>query len=155
MEQQIKELVTLMQEKTRLFEKYESMTDDLVEASDIVAMEDYITKRGDLANKIDIVDDKIKKLLLQVFGEDGKQALAPNTSRESLSEELRGIYDANLPIMETVRRIRLKNSDITAECQRMRDELEQKIRESSNQPKINRYLNNLSSANDVNNLGSV
>lgn len=155
MEQQIKELITLMQEKTRMFEKYESMTDDLVEAVDIAAMEDYITKRGALANKIDIVDDKIKKLLLQVFGEEGKQALAPSASRESLPEGLRNIYDANLPIMEIVRRIRLKNSDISADYQRMRGELEQKIKESSNQPRINRYLNNLSAGTDVNNLGSV
>lgn len=155
MEQQIKELITLMQEKTRLFEKYEGMTDDLVKAVDIDAMEDYITKRGALANKIDVVDDKIKKLLQQVFGEEGTQALAPSTPRESLSKELQNIYDANLPIMETVRRIRLKNSDISADCQRLRDELEQKIKESSNQPKINRYLNNLSTGTDVNNLGSV
>lgn len=155
MEQQIKELITLMQEKTRLFERYEGMTDDLVEAVDIVTMEDYITKRGALANKIDVVDDKLKKLLQQVFGEEGKQALAPSTPRESLSKELQDIYDANLPIMETVRRIRLKNSDISADCQRLRDELEQKIKASSNQPKINRYLNNLSAGTDVNNLGSV
>lgn len=155
MEQQIAKILTHMGEKKRFFEEYEAITDLLSETAETDYMEEYITKRGALANKIDGLDQIILELLQQSFGEVGKEALTPSFPRESLPPPLQQVRDAQLSILDIVRRIRLKNSDLTAGYQRTRAEMEQKIKATSNLPKISKYLNNLSAPGDVNSFGSV
>ncbi|MEG1942241.1 MAG: hypothetical protein RRY54_00195 [Angelakisella sp.] len=155
MEQKIKKIIMLLEEKKLIFERYEALTDKLSETSDTDATQDYITKRAELANKIDALDNVIKKLLEEASGEEGMRVLEQSYPREALPEGLRQVYDSNLSIMEVVRRIRLKNSDITAGYERDRAEAMEKIKAASNMPKVNRYLNNLSTREDTNNFGSV
>ncbi|MEG0752612.1 MAG: hypothetical protein RR461_02170 [Angelakisella sp.] len=155
MEQQLKQVTMLLEEKKLAFERYEALTDTLMETSDTDIMEDYITKRANMANKIDMLDSRIKQLLCEAFGEEGSRAMKQSTLRESLPQPLQPIYDCNLRILEVVRRIRLKDSDITAGCVRFRDETMEKIKATNNMPKINRYLNNLSSPESVNSFGVV
>lgn len=155
MEQKIKKVIMLLEEKKLIFERYEALTDLLADTADTDATQDYITKRAELANKIDALDAIIKKLLEEASGEEGRRALEQSCQREILPESLRQVYDSNVSIQDVVRRIRLKNSDIMAGYERERAEVAEKIKASSNMPKINRYLNNLSGKNDTNNFGSV
>ncbi|MEG1778452.1 MAG: hypothetical protein RR209_05675, partial [Angelakisella sp.] len=136
MEQKIKKIIMLLEEKKLIFERYEALTDKLSETSDTDATQDYITKRAELANKIDALDNVIKKLLEEASGEEGMRVLEQSYPREALPEGLRQVYDSNLSIMEVVRRIRLKNSDITAGYERNRAEAMEKIKAASNMPKV-------------------
>lgn len=146
--------LSLLAEKQRLFDQYEKVTDRLVSESDADAMGKYITERSDLAIKIDEIDEALRQEL-SGWGAQGQAALSGKVEPETLPQELRPVAERCQAVMETVRSIRLKNSEAVARCEQMRDDSLQKIKESNQVPKIGRYLSSLSGEQNGNNFGSV
>lgn len=154
MEQYISEALALLEEKRLVFVKYEEITTSMLSEDEIATIEKYITERDVLANQIDEIDKLLCKKL-EPLGEDAQTLIGGRAERKTLAVGLLPLYDACDAVMEIVRRVRLKNTEVLQRCSQMRDDNMRKIKSSSNVPKISRYLNGLAEPRGGNNFGSV
>lgn len=155
MEQPLEQARQLLGEKSRLFGLYEQATDRLSNAQMVEDMEKEMQERETLANSIDEIDREVK-YLLQPWGQQATQLLTGQLATQELSSTLEPLVTVCGEIMERVRRIRLKNADIEARFVQLRQDSLQQIKNTQNQPKISRYLSNLSGNGETGNpLGKV
>lgn len=152
--QQITTALELLEQKKQLFCQYEEATSCLLTETDINTIEKYITEREGLANKIDGLDSRLATELAP-WGAQAAALLKGQPQPVPLPEELEPLEELCGKILETVRRIRLKNNEAMARCEALLQGSEQQIRNARNTPKISRYLNNLTEPQNGNNFGSV
>lgn len=153
-----KEAISIADQKKKLFQEYESITDVLLTTEDYDVMGNYITYRTKLANDI----DKLSKQLETMLQLAGRQAdcidyiLGKQSGHYVLCDEEQTIFAITEETKAVVRRIRLKDNDLIRECERRQKENVENLKATQNTPKISRYLRNLSIPQDsLNNLGSV
>lgn len=137
------EVFDLLHKKKALFEQYEDCTNALSHC-DFDIIEDYITKRAQLAIEIDKIDDTIKKHCAS-YDEKGTMAdaVANRCEYGTLSVELKEVFAKAQEIFAIINRISQQETALMHRFKTQRTELEEKIKASKNTPKIQRYLNGL------------
>lgn len=139
----IDEIKTLLSSKLELFVSYEQQTDALIDAQED-CVNNYITKRDELANNIDAITQKIIKCL-----EGGEKALENAVycrgNYADYSAEQAEINNISSKIYACINRISEKNTLIADSIAAQKDATLEKIRQSKNTPKIKKYLGALGS----------
>ena len=152
--EQIEKAAALLTEKKRLFEQYYEATIMLINQTKPDDIENYITERDSLANKIDELDSEVA-VLLAPWGEQVRALLGGRAECEALPDELVPLHGLCGETIELVRTIRLRNVEAVARCEQFMQEANQRMKEVSNMPKISKYLTNLAGPREPNSFGSV
>ncbi|MEG1630635.1 MAG: hypothetical protein RR423_00085 [Hydrogenoanaerobacterium sp.] len=139
------EIIGLLKEKKALFTEYKKCTDEMVQAS-VDTIEDYITKREQLANKIDKITFRITECC------DGAKnaaelhrALQPSVCGGASGEDTKAVFAASQEVFALIKQISAQEPAIIKRMQQQRDELLVKIKKSHNIPKIAKYLSGIAS----------
>ncbi len=136
----IQDVIVLLKKKLELFLEFEHYT-DLLTGCDIEDMADYITKRTELANKIDNVTDQLSELT---------QTIAVSPSVASILSNSCTFSEVPLPwqpVFTEAQRIRAVVSrcvDINQQAlERMndlREHLRDRIAQTKNTPRLIKYI---------------
>lgn len=139
----VQKVFDLLHKKKALFAQYEDCTNALSDC-DFDIIEDYITKRAQLAIEIDKIDDEIKKQCGD-YDEKGTMAdaVANRCEYGSLPEELQDIFSKAQDIFAIINRILQQETALMHRFETERADLQEKIKGSKNTPKIQRYLSGL------------
>ena len=140
-----KKMLELLEKKLSLFDEYKNLTLALKEKQreDI---EYYITMRGNIAIKIDNLSKEIEQMIESEVGEhDIRAIISCKYDRGDVPEEWILVYDKCLEIINIISIIKHTDEYILCDMKCESANLIEKIKASSNTPKITKYLNNLSS----------
>lgn len=151
----IQETSALLSKKLELFLQYEQASLGALQAQED-DIEDYITKRTDLANIIDEQTAKISKICDKKENFLLKTAVSCSADYDSLDKQLVPIYTIARDIFAVISRISDINSDIESMLKAKKEMYAQRLRETKNTPKIARYLNTLKGTEDTGNyIGDI
>lgn len=132
------EIEALLNQKLDLFCQYEKQTNALIDASED-CVDNYITKRDELANSIDVITKKIIATL-QNSDEMLINAVYCRGNYSDYDAEQAKICDIASKIFGCINRITEKNSLFTDSLSAQKDATMDKIKLSKNTPKIKKYL---------------
>ena len=139
----IEELSALLDEKKALFTEYEQCTNNLTQC-DIDSIEDYITRRGQLANEIDKITAKINDQCNNAPNCAVLQGAINNTSNYTdIPQELKRLFSRGQEIFSIISQISAQEPQIRQRMKTQRAELIKKIKMAKNTPKISKYLNTI------------
>lgn len=133
-------LQTLLTEKLELLLSYERYTELLTEC-DVSAISDYITKRSELANRIDILSNNISVLCEEAkVTPPAGDIIFNRCTFSSVPEDWKPVFLISQSIIACVSRCIEANDHAATRMTVLRAYFERRIRETNNTPKIVRYL---------------
>ena len=139
----ITQICLLLEQKKNKFLEYEQATMEMLhcDADDI---EEYITKRGILANEIDGISEEIGRVCNQEpNGQLYFQAAAAAVNFDEILPEMHPIYELGQQTRSVVARIMNSDKQVVERLELLKAEALAKIKENQNLPKIKKYLSDL------------
>lgn len=134
------DLQNLLAEKLELLLNFERLTELLTEC-DVSAMNDYITKRRELANRIDIITDNILILCDKAdITPCARDIIANKCDFSDVCDEWQPVFTLSQSILACVNRCIEVNDLAYSRMQALKNHFEKRIKETNNTPKIIRYL---------------
>lgn len=131
----------LLETKLNLFLEYEQYTILLTEC-DIDVMEDYITKRSELANKIDFVTKQILGFCNAIdIVPSAKDIISNKCTYSSVPTQWQPIFLKAQQIIATVSHTIELNNQALQRMIDLRTYLKSRISDTQNTPRIIKYLN--------------
>ncbi len=140
------QLCVLLEKKVAKFSQYETLTQELLHC-EVDDIDDYITKRGLLANEIDALDEDIQTLC-----EGGARAelyyrtAMGRVNFAEISPDLQPAFELSQQVRRVIGRIQNGEVQVMERLQGLKSEALGKIRENQNLPKIKKYLVDLGEA---------
>ncbi len=130
----------LLQEKENKFLAYEQTTLDMLHC-EADAIEDYIIKRGQLANEIDEITEEIGRLCdKEPHSRLLFQAASAQINFDQILPEMQPLYEQGQRILGVVSRIQNSEKQVVTRLESLKAEALTKIKENQNLPKIKKYL---------------
>lgn len=141
-----KEIIVLLNEKKRLFEEFEAVSEQMMtdSADEIDQMIDCVERREQLKEQIDGLDQRIQDTAGQ--SADGGEMLgaAKNLCDFSeLKEDYREIFRAGQEIFGIISRIQNLDPQISKNMETMMEELQRRIKQNKQNTKFTGYMNNM------------
>ncbi|MEG0178931.1 MAG: hypothetical protein RR573_03860 [Oscillospiraceae bacterium] len=132
----------LLDKKYELFLEYETQSRLALQADDD-DIDNYITKRGDIANIIDEQSAEINNICTKPCNAKLAQAAFCTGDYSEIAQEYIYIYDKASKIYAVLSRIDELNIELTAMLESKKEHLRKRLAATKNTPKIARYLNTL------------
>lgn len=146
-ENEISEQVTeLLGEKKRLFEKFESITGQMMTDSfdEIDMVVECVEAREALRKQIDEIDLKIRNMAMECASGDTVIKASKNLCNFSeLSPELQKIFTAGQEVFGVISRIQSADPQVVKNMETMMEKLQQKIRQNKKNSKFTGYINTM------------
>lgn len=139
--EKINYILCRLDEKEKLFEEYETLTNKIYE-SEFDNMEEINLKRFSIAEKIDAIDKDISAVCQSLDNGDLIfNALKNRCNRSELSEDLKAIFDKTQSVFSVIQRIKMIEEMLMNRLVTNKAEIEKKIKAVSIAPKVTQYLN--------------
>lgn len=143
----ITHICQILEDKRELFLEYEKATQALLQC-DAEDAENYITKRGKLANEIDELTEAFARAC---DGEPAKELLLETASGKAdfsgVPSEYQCIYYSGQNMRSVIGRIAESEKQVIERLESLRDEAREAIKQNQDIPKIKKYLTDLSDPN--------
>lgn len=136
----VQDILLLLKKKQNLFLEFERYT-NLLTICSIDDMNNYITKRADLANKIDNVTDQISELIKTVTITPSAQSILSNScSYLEVPLQWQPVFTEAQNIKGIIARCIEVNQQVLIRMQDLRSHLKTRISQTKNTPRIIKYL---------------
>lgn len=134
------DVILLLQKKLELFLEFERYTSLLVNC-EVDDMADYITKRAELANKIENVTDEISALTgPPAIFPDIAAILSNSCDFSEVPSEWQPVFSAAQRVRAAISRCLEINEQATDRMAGLRDQLKDRIAEARNTPRLIKYI---------------
>lgn len=144
----VKEMCDVLQKQEQVFLKYEEETVQLLECEPEDA-EKYIDKRQKLADKIDVLNERIKTLCANVQDADVLFEVAKaRCNFEDVPKEYGKVFYAGQAVRTVQARIVEKNDAAIKRMEEMREAALNGVRDSKNVSKLKNYVGTLKEKQD-------
>ena len=136
----IQDIVVLLKKKLELFLEFERYT-NLLTSCDIEDMADYITKRAELANKIDNVTDQISGLTKAVAVSPSAASILSNSCNFSeVPPQWQPVFLDAQNIRAAISRCVDVNQQALERMTDLREHLKDRIAQTKNTPRLIKYI---------------
>lgn len=130
----------LLEEKNTKFLAYEQATLEMLHC-DVDAIENYIIKRGELANEIDACTEEIGRVCdKEPNGKLLFQAALAQINYEMVPPDMYPLYELGQQILGVASRVRTSDGQVLERLETLKQDALAKIKENQNLPKIKKYL---------------
>ncbi len=137
------QLYDLLAEKKSKFLQYEQLTQDMLHCS-TDDLGDYITKRGNLANEIDLLSERMQELYQpQKNAELYAKICFAQADFADVPKAMHPLFTLGQEVRAVLARTQKMEPAIMQRLETLKTEAFQKIKENRNMPKIKKYLSNL------------
>ncbi|WP_125141494.1 hypothetical protein [Clostridium transplantifaecale] len=146
-ENEISEIIAeLLAEKKQLFEKFESITEQMMTDSfdEIDMIVECVDRREELRKQIDELDLKISSTAMEC--ENGEEIIKASKNLCDFSEvspALQKVFTAGQEVFGVISRIQSADPQAVRNMKAMMEELQQKIRQNKKNSKFTGYINTM------------
>ena len=140
------EMVELLREKKELFEKFESVTEQMMTDSfeEIENVLKCVEQRERLRGQIDSLDQRLYETAMQSpKGELLLKASKNLCDYSELQQEFQMVFSAGQEIFRIISRIQNADPQINKNMETMREALRERIKENKKNTKFTGYMNNM------------
>lgn len=136
----IQDVMLLLQKKLELFSEFEHYT-NLLTGCDVNDMADYITKRTELANKIENVTDQISALSRDIaLSPPISDILSNSCDFSEVPPQWQPVFLASQNIRAVISRCMERNQQALERMTELRDVLKARIAQAQNTPRLIKYI---------------
>ncbi len=136
------ELIKMLDEKLRLFQQYEELTVQLLEAEDDDAMV-LFDQRGKLIELIDVLDADMRAYA-DKHGSKLYEIIKNRVNRGELSPEEAELYDKGAEIFTVISSISRMEVSLKAEYEQKRDNAAVQLKQTNKNERLIRYFDSVS-----------
>lgn len=139
----IQEIVNNLEQKKVLMSQFEQLSESLL-VSEIDQLESLVDQREEIIQQVNELDNQLERIpLYQKDMETIQNAIKNRMNRSDINSEYLPIFDKGQEIFAVVNRIAKMELLIASHLEDCRKDLEEKLKESNNLPKIRKYLDTI------------